>query len=154
MAITWTKDGPTGSEDPEFTGDGGVRIALVGEDGSLEDYDHWDLEYFGGVLPITGDRIATLWHRGDPNNEESWRVLARYYVGEFAGDNCWWLVVAPEPLSARDKQLFRLARAASKETRRIAKAREAHKAKRLTEILDFSEPATKGKLHSERKARK
>lgn len=131
--ITWTKDGPMGEEAVRFSADG-IRIAVVGEDGVLEDFDHWDLQMFGGVMPSVGDHFVTLWPGHTEDAQEHFRVLARYYVGEFAGDNCWWLLVAPEPMSARETELFALARAASVDTRKRKRAQATQLDEKLNQL--------------------
>jgi hypothetical protein len=123
-SIEWTDDGPQGSEKVEFSPHG-FRIALLRDDGKVEDLDHLDPEMFGGTLPSVGDRIVTLWpDKPHFHPEDHMRVLGRYYVGEFAGDNCWWLLCAFEPPSAREVQLYRLHKKASAQSRRDAAARE------------------------------
>jgi hypothetical protein len=116
-AIKWTKDGPEGTDKIEFS-TWGVRLATIKEDGRVVEDDWRTLDMFGGVLPAVGDHIATLWPLQDPDAEEHFTVVARYYIGEFAGDTCWWLLLAPEPIAARDEQMFALARGASIETRK------------------------------------
>ncbi|MEO6013920.1 MAG: hypothetical protein ABIQ30_10100 [Devosia sp.] len=131
-----------GSEKIEFSTDG-IRIALVKEDGKLEDLQHVDLAMFGGVLPNVGDRIVTLWpDKPEFHPEDHMRVLARYYVGEFAGDNCWWLLCAYELPTSRDMQLYRLAKKASVETRKDNAARAKHHQENYDSLVKIREKLT------------
>jgi hypothetical protein len=109
-----------------------VRLAVLGDDGVVVEEDRRSLDMFGGVLPSVGDHIATLWPVKDPDPNEHYRVIARYYVGEFAGDTCRWLLLAPELSTDRDEGVFEVARKASADTRRLNRERS----KRQTEAIE------------------
>ncbi|GHA13163.1 hypothetical protein GCM10007989_04680 [Devosia pacifica] len=111
-------DGPEGSEPIEFS-EYGVRFALLTEDGDVEDLeDHYTLDMFGGVLPSVGDIKVMLWPRRDPGDEDAFEVVRRYYVGEFNGDNCWWILVKAVKPGPTELKLFDITRAASIESKR------------------------------------
>jgi hypothetical protein len=129
-AIVYGPDGPEGTEAIRFA-PLGIRFALMAADGTLTDHGRYDLEMLGGTLPSVGDTFSMLWPAGDPGRNETYEVVARYYVGEFAGDNSWWLLIKERKPNKQDLAIYRVARAASRETRRIRKAREALAEKRL-----------------------
>lgn len=110
--ITWGPDGPTGIDEMRFA-ELGLRLALIEEDGSLSDYGHYELKSLGGEVPHVGDQFAMLWPEGDPDSEEVFEVVRRAYVGEFAGDYCWWLVIREVAPEKADEELFALHRASS-----------------------------------------
>lgn len=132
--ITWTDDGPEGSDDGTFAPDG-VRVVIVRE-GKLEIEDQFRLDRFGGTLPAVSDRIVLLWPKGDPNHTEHYRVLSRHFIDDFAGDKAWWLLLAPEVTSDREAELFQMARDASVETRTRAAARSSHYEHLLSKRLE------------------
>lgn len=124
-------DGPEGYETIEFSSFG-IRLALLnGEDGRLTEYGRYDLSMLGNELPDVGDTFSMLWPKGDPGCNETYEVVARYYVGEFNGDNCWWLIMKERKPTKIDLAVYKLSRHASAETRRIKRARQAQIEKSL-----------------------
>lgn len=111
-------DGPQGWEDIEFS-ELGVRFAVLGDDGKLVEGDQYTPEMLGGTIPMPGDRVTTLWPRGDPDNVDLLEVVSRHYVGEFDGENCWWIIVKPAQIAKVDRALYKLARSASSRMRKL-----------------------------------
>lgn len=130
-------DGPEGTESIEFA-DFGIRFAIQDEQGKLTEDHTARLDAFGGTVPNVGDKLAMLWPTSDPNHNETFEVLSRYYVGEFNGDNCWWLIVKVVKPTKTDVSIYRLARAASTRTRRTAAARAVALENAALKALDKS----------------
>jgi hypothetical protein len=106
------------AETIEFSDDG-IRLAIVDATGAVTHFDNWRPETFGGTLPVVGDYVTTLWESEDPESTEHYQVVGRYFIGEFKGDNCWWLLMRETEPTEAERQLFEVAREQSKETRRI-----------------------------------
>lgn len=128
--ITYGPDGPQGHETIRFS-ELGVRLAVLQPNGKVVHGDTYSPQMLGGAVPVPGDRISTLWWRDDPDNVDSFEVISRHYIGEFDGDNCWWLLVRPITPDKVDKALFRLARADGARTRKFRQ----HQAKNIRKSL-------------------
>lgn len=92
---------------------------MIDHSGKITHFDNWTLEMFGGLLPAVGDYFATLWPTDDPEANEFYQVSARYYVGEFRGDNCWWFLLRPALVNTEHERLLTLSRAQSAVGRRM-----------------------------------
>ncbi|MBS3849701.1 hypothetical protein KD146_13435 [Devosia sp. BSSL-BM10] len=121
--IVYGPNGPEGSETIEFTRLG-VRFAILGANGKLTAGSEYSPEMLGGTIPVPGDRFTTLWQRDDPDDADLFEVISRHYVGEFDGDNCWWIIVKPIVADPPDRALYKLARSASTRNRKGRLARE------------------------------
>lgn len=108
------------SETITFSKDG-FRTAVLGDDGAVTHLDNADLSIFGGVCPNVGDRITTLWDPDREDDAESYEVLARHWIGELKGDNCWWLLLKEIVPTDVERRLFKVARAVSKSRHRVLK---------------------------------
>lgn len=140
--IEWTEEGPQGEETPEIAHDG-VRVAVLQSDGSIEEGDRHTFKELGGALPSVGDRIAMLWPVGDHGSDELFRVLARYFIGEFAGDYAWWLLVSREMATERDERIIQIARQASIDTRRARTDRADYFQRLINAQLEANKPKPK-----------
>jgi len=152
MSITVGPDGPEGSEEIKFARYG-VRVGVVNEKGEIVEHNSYTLAMLGGTIPAVGDRMAMLWPEDDQDAEELIEIISRHYVGEFYGDNCWWLLAKPCKPSKLEETLFGAAREASKETRRVNQLRTQIEHDRVMEKLHKSSSPTSGRKPGQRSGR-
>ena len=99
----------------------GFRTAVLADDGTVAHLDSTNLSIFGGVCPNVGDRITTLWDSDREDDAESYEVIARHWIGELKGDNCWWLLLKEIAPTDVERRLFKVARAVSKSRHPVLK---------------------------------
>ena len=150
--IVWTEDGPEGAEDVRFSADG-VRIVLLRPNGALKLLETWDPAVYGGVVPQVGDTLSTLWVKED-QQDEHYVVTSRHYIGEFAGENCWWLVVERQRPTDREAKLFDLAREVSAERGTARRASLAEASTNALAVAAELKRSAREKRRAEREAAK
>ncbi len=123
----------------------GIRLAVLEDNGKISHFDNWTLDIFGGALPAVGDFITELWDKQRPDPAESYLVIERHWIGEFKGDNCWWILLKRVSPTDQHRLLHKLARKESAFTRRTRREHEAEVRNDLQELR---------KLLEERKAAK
>ncbi len=90
----------------------GYRVAVLAENGKLEMESDFDAEQYGGLIPAVGDTICAIGPgRYDGHPLE---VLKRFYVSEFGGETCWWLIARVVPVDDLVTATFKLARKTTK----------------------------------------
>lgn len=88
----------------------GIRMAVLEKNGRVTHFDNWPPDALGGYLPAVGDALTTLWDKRRPDPIEHFVVIRRYYIGEFKGQDCWWLLLEARSPDETDLKLFKLAR--------------------------------------------
>lgn len=102
----------------------GMRVGILHENGKLEHEAELKLdEHFGGVLPSVGDFFCPI--GPGPSNDRLFQVVARYWVDDFSGETCWWVIVKELEVDPIAKATFRLARKVTKDMRQAKERAEA-----------------------------
>lgn len=135
---------PDYSEKIEFS-QHGMRMAVLHPNGRVTHLDNWELDMFGGVLPVAGDHVTTLWDPERPEPAESYIVVERHWIGELKGDNCWWLLLQPVEPTPAHRRLFKVARDQSSKTRARAWRQRRDPQADLRKLLEARQAADKAK---------
>lgn len=115
----------------------GFRVAVLDEHGKLVLETDFDAEQYGDLIPEVGDVICAI---GPGNYDgEPLEVVKRYYVSEFHGETCWWIVARAVPIDDLAKAVFRLARATAKTNFATAKRIEETRKSGYESLLEIRE---------------
>ena len=113
----------------------GFRVAVLNDEGQLELESDSEAGQYGGLIPEVGDVICAI----GPGNYDGQplEVVKRYYVTEFHGETCWWIVARAVPVDDFAKAVFRLARKTAKINRATAKRIEETRKSGYESLLEI-----------------
>jgi hypothetical protein len=96
----------------------GMRIAVLQENGTIEHEAELKLaDHFGGVLPAVGDHFCPI--GPGRNDDRLFQVVGRYWVDDFAGETCWWVIVKELEVDPIARSIFNLARKVTRQMRKV-----------------------------------